>query len=229
MVRLKQMNCEDKTYVFKVASKCDFLRGNPYLSLLSLCFPAPLWCLWGRIGGWLKELIQKVCEHPQVSISANLAPGSVRSDLSQEKQKQLMGESGGSRAALTPAVCWPVIFAITRNLTLGCSELGLRYSWLHPENIPSDYRENCRCPALLKRDLASKEKHLELETALEYLNLCDSLRNKPVSQFEIDLLPPASQPRSLCSNAHARPCHLPHTLWLILSLKLFAPVVLFTV
>lgn len=58
-------------------------------------------------------LIQKIRKPPQVSISASLAPGSVRPDLSQEKQKQLVGESGGSRAAALPAVSRLVSFAIT--------------------------------------------------------------------------------------------------------------------
>lgn len=135
----------------KLALKCSCLRGNPYSSLLLLCSPEPRLCLWGCKGGWLKELIQKTRKPPQVSISASLAPGFVRSDLSQEKQKQLMGESGGSRAALLPAARQPISFTITWNLTLSYSELGFMYLWLHRENIPSDCRESCRCPALLKR------------------------------------------------------------------------------
>lgn len=33
------MNGEDKTYMFKSALNCDFLRVNPYSSLLPLCTP----------------------------------------------------------------------------------------------------------------------------------------------------------------------------------------------
>lgn len=138
----------------KLALKRGCFRGNPYSSLLLLCFPAPLWCLWGHKGRWLRELIQKICKPPQVSISAILAPGSVRSDLSQKKQKQLVGESGGSKAALLPAVSQRISFAITWNLTLSYSELGFRYLWLHPENIPSDCKKSCRCPALWKDRLS---------------------------------------------------------------------------
>lgn len=144
MVRIRNMGS-------KFTLKCVCLRVNPFSSLLPPCSTALLQCLWGHKGGWLKKLMQKICKPPQVSISASLAPGSVRFDLSQEKQKQLVRESGGSRAALLPAASWPISFAITWNLTLSYSELGFRYLWLHPENIPSDCKESCRCPALLKK------------------------------------------------------------------------------
>lgn len=111
MVRIRHMGP-------KLVFKCGCLRGNPFSFLLPLCSPATLRCFWGHKGGWLMELIQKICKPPQVSISASLAPGSVRSDLSQQKQKQLVGELGGSRAALLPAVSWLISFAITWNLTL---------------------------------------------------------------------------------------------------------------
>lgn len=135
----------------KLALKCGCLRGNPYSSLLPFCSPAPLRCLWGHKERWLKELIQKIWEPPGGSISASFAPGSVRSDLSQEKQKQFMGESGGSRAAILPAASRLASFATTWNLTLSYSEHGFRCLWLHSENIPSDCKESCRCAALLKR------------------------------------------------------------------------------